>query len=174
VSAYALAFYFISVVVVGSALYVVTLRNIFRAALCLVLTFFALAGLYVLLEAEFIAAAQVLIYVGAITILILFGIMLTRRLSDQSVRQASEGRMISLIVVVVLAALIAIVLRATRFPVSPEETAHPTISYLGKLLMTQYLWPFEVVSILLLAALIGAIVIATKDEVIRKARRGAS
>lgn len=170
-SANALAFYLIAAVAVISALAVVTVRNIFRSALCLVLTFFSLAGLYVLLEAEFIAAAQVLIYVGAITILILFGVMLTYRLTDKTIRQASEGRMISLIVVMVLGCLIAIVLRATRFPVTSEPVSHPTIAYLGQLLMTQYLWPFEVVSILLLAALVGAIVIATKDETIRKARK---
>jgi NADH-quinone oxidoreductase subunit J len=171
VSSNALVFYIISAVAVVSALCVVTVRNIFRSALCLVLTFFALAGLYVLLEAEFIAAAQVLIYVGAITILILFGVMLTHRLTDKSIRQTSEGRMISLIAVAVLGGLITIVLRATRFPVSHEKLSHPTISYLGQLLMTRYLWPFEVVSILLLAALVGAIVIATKDEAIRKTRK---
>ncbi len=171
-SAHALAFFVISAITVASALCVVTLRNIFRAALCLVLAFFALAGLYVLLEAEFLAAAQVLIYVGAIMILILFGIMLTHRLTDKGVRQASEGRFISLIVVLVLGALIGIVLRATSFPIKAEEVPHPVIPYLGKLLMTQYLWPFEVVSILLLVALVGAIVIATKDEIIRKKAAG--
>jgi NADH:ubiquinone oxidoreductase subunit 6 (subunit J) len=169
---YSLAFHLISFVAVVAALFVVTVRNIFHSALCLILAFFALAGLFILLEAEFVAVAQVLIYVGAITILILFGIMLTHRLTDKGVRQASEGRFISLIVVLVLGALISIVLRATRFPVSSEEVAHPAIPYLGKLLMTQYLWPFEVVSVLLLVALVGAIVIAAKDEVIRKKAGG--
>jgi NADH-quinone oxidoreductase subunit J len=170
--AHALAFYIISSLAVISALCVVTVRNIFRAALCLVLAFFALAGLYVLLEAEFIAAVQVLIYVGAITILMLFGIMLTHRLTDKGVRQASEGRFISLIVVLVLGALVLIVLRSTSFPVSREEIASPAIPSLGKLLLTQYLWPFEVVSILLLVALIGAIVIATKDDFVEKRAEG--
>ena len=169
---YSLAFYLISFVAVVAALFVVTVRNIFHSALCLILAFFALAGLFVLLEAEFVAVAQVLIYVGAITILILFGIMLTHRLTDKGVRQASEGSFISLIVVLVLGALISIVLQATRFPVSSEEVAHSAITYLGKLLMTQYLWPFEVVSVLLLVALVGAIVIAAKDEVIRKKAGG--
>lgn len=99
---YALAFYLISFVAVVAALFVVTVRNIFHSALFLILAFFALAGLFVLLEAEFVAVAQVLIYVGAITILILFGIMLTHRLTDKGVRQASEGSFISLIVVLVL------------------------------------------------------------------------
>jgi len=170
--AHALAFYIISSLAVISALCVVTVRNIFRAALCLVLAFFALAGLYVLLEAEFIAAVQVLIYVGAITILMLFGIMLTHRLTDKGVRQTSEGRFISLIVVLVLGALVLIVLRSTSFPVSREEIASPAIPSLGKLLLTQYLWPFEVVSILLLVALIGAIVIATKDDFVEKRAEG--
>lgn len=169
---YAVAFYLISILVVGAAFCVVTVRNIFHSALCLVLAFFALSGLYILLEAEFVAAAQVLIYVGAITILILFGIMLTHRLADKGVRQASEGRFISLIVVLVLVSLISVVLRATRFPIHSEEVTHPAIPYLGKVLLTTYLWPFEVVSVLLLVALIGAIVIATKDELIRKKERG--
>jgi NADH:ubiquinone oxidoreductase subunit 6 (subunit J) len=75
-------------------------------------------------------------------------------------------------VVLVLGALVLIVLRSTSFPVSREEIASPAIPSLGKLLLTQYLWPFEVLSILLLVALIGAFVIATKDDFVEKRAEG--
>jgi NADH:ubiquinone oxidoreductase subunit 6 (subunit J) len=147
-----------------SALAVVTIRNIFRAALLLVLLFVALAAVYVTLGAEFVAAAQVLIYVGAVTILIIFAIMLTQRISDRSIRQSSEQKAVSFLVVLVLLGLLLLSIGTTirAFPKGPGLA--DTIPTIGEEMMSTYLLPFEVVSVLLLVALLGAIVLARRDE----------
>jgi NADH:ubiquinone oxidoreductase subunit 6 (subunit J) len=94
-------FYLLAAVIVVSGILVVTLRNVFHSALALVLTFFTVAGIYLMLSAEFLAAVQVLIYVGAVTILILFAIMLTHQIQSNSIRQSNEQ--------VIPAALISII-----------------------------------------------------------------
>jgi NADH:ubiquinone oxidoreductase subunit 6 (subunit J) len=157
-------FYILASVLVLSALAVVTIRNIFRAALLLVLLFVALAAVYVTLGAEFVAAAQVLIYVGAVTILIIFAIMLTQRISDRSIRQSSEQKAVSFLVVLVLLGLLLLSIGTTirAFPKGPGLA--DTIPTIGEEMMSTYLLPFEVVSVLLLVALLGAIVLARRDE----------
>jgi NADH-quinone oxidoreductase subunit J len=161
-----LAFWIISFVMIASAILVVTLRNIFHCALFLVLTLFCVAGIYVLLNAEFLAAAQVLIYVGAVAILMIFAVMLTSNLAGQRISQTSENGLIAFFVsgffVVGVVTLIyyttKIWNRATTPP--PDEN----ILIIGKSLMTKYMLPFEVVSVLLLSAMIGAIVLAREEK----------
>lgn len=159
-----IVFYIIAGLTVGSALCVVTVKNLFHCALFLVLSFFGVAGLYILLEAEFLAAVQVLIYVGAITVLILFGIMLTHKIYDKTVRQTSNQKFVSFLVVFgILLLILPVIINSFEGKFLPEHF-YLSISELGKFLMREYLLPFEVVSVVLLASLIGAIVIATKDE----------
>lgn len=156
-------FYILSAIIVGSAILVVTLKNIFHSLLFLVLTFFSIAGIYVLLHAEFIAAVQVLIYVGAITVLLIFAIMMTAQIYSPVLRQTNEQVIPGLIIVVVLLITTLIVLGNTAWRVSEKLPETQSIVTIGKSLLTTYVLPFEVVSVVLITALIGAIIIARRD-----------
>jgi NADH-quinone oxidoreductase subunit J len=156
-------FYLLSFIIIISAIYVVTLKNIFHSALFLILTLFAVAGIYVMLHAEFLAAVQVLIYVGAVSVLIIFAIMLTTQLTSRQIKQSNEQVTLGIFVcagflLVSLGSLSKTVWRIVDRPL-PEN--NPLA--MGKMLMNEYVLPFEVVSIVLLAALIGAIVLARKE-----------
>ena len=156
-------FYILAAIIIGSAVMVVSLKNIFHSALFLVLCFFSVAGIYILLEAEFLAAVQILIYVGAITVLIIFAIMLTHKLYSAKIRQSNEQVIPGLIIVGTLLVATLFALSKTAWKLSSEiPTAQSTIS-IGKLLLTTYVLPFEVVSVVLLTALIGAVIIARRE-----------
>ncbi len=158
-----LAFFALSGLTLLSALAVVTLRNLLHSALALVVTFIGVAGLYLLLQAEFIAFVQVLLYIGAVMVLILFAIMLTRRLMQQQLYQFTGKWWIAAPLSLLLAALIAPVVWTTwgaRPSVSPEPVPKEATAALGEALMTRFALPFEIASVLLLVALVGAIVIA--------------
>jgi NADH-quinone oxidoreductase subunit J len=159
-----LIFYVLAITAAGSAMMVVTLKNIFHSALFLVLAFFSIAGLYVILNAEFLAAVQVLIYVGAITILMIFAIMLTHQLFSKSLRQVNEQVIPASLIVLVFFALSIFTLVKTAWPVSGGQLPADRIFEMGRLLMSDYVIPFEVVSIVLLVALIGAIIIARRES----------
>ena len=153
---------------------VVAVKNIIHSALWLIASFFAVAAMYLLMEAEFIAIVQVLIYVGAISILILFAIMLTRHVTGEGIRQLYQRWWIALLVAAALFGLLIAPTVAgygwnTMPPAAPDQVA--TISsavQIGTAFMREYLLPFEIASVLLLVALIGAIVIAYEE---RSARR---
>ena len=165
-----IVFWILAFFTVVSAILVVSLKNIFHCALFLILCLFSVAGIYILLEAEFLAAAQVLIYVGAVAILMIFAIMLTSNLASSAIRQSNENVLVSAFVSIVFAFAMFIMLGGTRTvwsdikPAISSNFAQPNILNLGKLLMTKYVLPFEVVSVLLLAAMIGAIVLARKER----------
>lgn len=156
-------FCLLSFITILSALYVVTLRNIFHCAIFLILALFGVAGIYVLLGAEFLAAVQVLIYVGAISILMIFAIMLTAYHSSRRISQNNEQTAAAIFtcggfLLVSLGSFAYSVWRVKNSPLPENNTMS-----IGKLLMTDYVLPFEVVSILLLAAMIGAIVLARRQ-----------
>lgn len=160
-----LFFYLLSFVIIVSAIYVVSLRNIFHCALFLVLCLFSVAGIYILLEAEFLAAVQVLIYVGAVAILMIFAIMLTSRLANKKMMQSNDNVTLAIFVcagflLVSLGSFGYSVWKVVDKPLPENNTLT-----LGKLLMTDYVLPFEVVSIVLLAAMIGAIVLARREKI---------
>jgi NADH-quinone oxidoreductase subunit J len=161
-----IAFYLIAVVMVGAALRVVTTKNIVHAALYLVLVLSGVAALYILLAAEFIAITQVLVYIGAIVVLFLFGIMLTRAPVGQLEDTDNEQRAIGAVISVVLAGVMGYVLwRAftdTQFDFSGPNVVQTTNQVANSVFST-YLVPFEAISVLLLAALIGAVVLARRD-----------
>ena len=159
-----LIFYLLAGITAISALFVVTVKNIFHSALFLVLTLFSIAGIYILLGAEFLAAVQVLIYVGAITILMIFAIMLTHQLYSKSLRQVNEQVIPATLVILVFFVLSILTLVKTTWPLSENPMPADNIAEIGKLLLSDYVIPFEVVSIVLLVALIGAIVISRKDK----------
>ena len=156
-------FYILAAIIIGSSVMVVTMRNIFHSALFLVLCFFSVAGIYVLLEAEFLAAVQVLIYVGAITILMIFAIMLTHKLYNAKIRQSNEQVIPGLIIVGALLVATLFALSKTAWKLSFETPPDQSAVAVGKLLLTTYVLPFEVVSVVLLTALIGAVIIARRE-----------
>jgi NADH-quinone oxidoreductase subunit J len=157
-------FIIFSLITLGAALAVVTSKNLFHSALFLILSFVGVAGFYVLLEAPFLAAVQVLVYVGAIAILIVFAIMLTRRLMAKDLVQRNAQWVISGLVALLLFAVLGLVLRRVDWPVVEAAVPEETISILGQDLMGTYLVPFEVASVLLLVALVGSIIIARERE----------
>ena len=159
-------FYFFALMTVVSAVIVVLSKNILRAVFALLFTLFGIAGLYLFLHADFLAATQVLIYVGGVLVLLLFGIMLTQKMVEADVRSGKIQFIPTLIAMGILFAFLLFVIFQTSWaPVSSSaadstQFGTGTTSGIGNLLMTEWLLPFEIASILLLAALIGAVSIA--------------
>jgi len=156
-------FYILAAMIIGSAVMVVSMKNIFHSALFLVLCFFSVAGIYILLGAEFLAAVQILIYVGAITILMIFAIMLTHKLYSAKIKQSNEQVVPGLIIVGALLIATLFALGNTAWKLSFETPEAQSTVGIGKLLLTEYVLPFEVVSVVLLTALIGAVIIARRE-----------
>jgi NADH-quinone oxidoreductase subunit J len=159
-----ITFYTLSAIAVISAVLVVSLRSLIHCVVSLALLLLTIAGLFITLFAEFIALVQVLIYVGAVIVLFLFLIMLTYRITDKTITQTNEQKGISFIISGLLLFLLITVLNRTAWNTSQEIVAENTTSKIGNLLLTTYVLPFELISIVLLACLIGAIVIARKDK----------
>lgn len=139
-----------------SAAVVAFARRIVYSAFALLFTFFGVAGLYVLLSADFIAATQVMIYVGGILVLLLFGVMLTHKISSVDLKSPSFQRGPAAVICLILLGLLLVVIYRTPWPVRPLAPAAPTVRTIGRLLMTDFLLPFELISVLLFAVLIGA------------------
>lgn len=158
-----IAFGIIALVIVASALRVVTTNNVVHAALYLVLVLAGVAGLYFILGAEFVGTTQILVYIGAIIVLFLFGIMLTRAPIGGEADLDHDQRWIGGLIAVLLLAVISYTL-IDRFEDSelPTDTV-VTTAQVSDAIFGTYLVPFEVVSVLLLAALVGAIVVARRD-----------
>jgi NADH:ubiquinone oxidoreductase subunit 6 (subunit J) len=153
-------FYLFALITVVSAFLVVFLKNILRAAFALLFTLFGTAGLYLTLHADFLAATQVLIYVGGVLVLLLFGIMLTQRLVDVDIRTGRVQFVPSIFALVLLFGFILFVVFRSPWNAQGAANFPETTATIGTLLMTEWLLPFEVSSILLLAALVGAVSIA--------------
>ncbi len=146
------------------ALGVVTLRNLFHCALCLAATMIGIAAIYVVLQAEFLAAVQILLYVGAVVTLVIFAIMLTEHLGGKTVRQTNSQSPAAFSGLLVFVILIVTLIIKTPWPVTPMALkAKVSVMSLGKALMGTYVFPFEVISIVLIAVLVGILVIARKD-----------
>jgi NADH-quinone oxidoreductase subunit J len=156
-------FYFLAAFTVWAAAVVVFGKNIVRAAVALIFSFCGMAALYVLLDAEFLAAVQVLIYVGGITILLLFAIMLTSGIGAKTAKVVNDQVLLSVVAGIGLLVGLIYASVAGIGPVSGPPRLPETAPFLGKALLTTYALPFEVVSILLLAAMIGAIILARKE-----------
>ncbi|MGN9785172.1 NADH-quinone oxidoreductase subunit J family protein [Nonomuraea sp. ZG12] len=159
-----IVFLLLGAVAVGSALLVVTTRQLVHAALWLVVTFGALAGCYLVLTAEFVAWVQVLIYVGAVIVLLLFGIMLTRAPIGRSTDLDSGNRTAAAVVALATAAiLVTVVIDGFRMAYTPLTPGQGGAGVLGGSIFSTWVLPFEALSVLLLAALIGAIVLSRTD-----------
>jgi len=160
------AFFILSLLTIGGAVFMISFTRVVHMVISLGITFISIAGLFVLLGADFIGVAQVLVYSGAISILMLFGIMLTKHdASDEGTGRKWKNRFILLFIVIVFALLFWGIQR-TAWPASPPP-APATVSNaheIGLEVFTKYVIPFELVSVLLLVALIGAIIMAKKEE----------
>ncbi|MFP5297847.1 MAG: NADH-quinone oxidoreductase subunit J [Actinomycetota bacterium] len=160
-----ITFWVLAVIMGISALRVVTTQNVVHAALYLVGTLMGAAALYVLLLAEFVAWAQVLIYVGAVVVLMLFGLMLTRAPIGKANYDNGQRLLAALTAAVVFGVTSWILIDAfdgAELPLDGDTAVRS--ADIGELIFSNYVLPFEVVSILLLAALIGAVMIARRDD----------
>ena len=154
-------FWVLAAVILLSGLLVVSLRNIFHCALFLIICLSGVAGIYILLGAEFLAAAQVLIYVGAVAILMIFAVMLTHQLAGRKIRQTNRYASVGVLVALLFAlGARELIVRTPVWKLSTQALPEDVTLLLGRLLLTTYMLPFEVVSVLLLAALIGAVMLA--------------
>jgi len=166
----AIVFYLFAALAVIAALGVITLRNPVHSALCLAVVFVSLAGLYVLLSAPFIAAAQVMIYAGAILILFVFVIMLLSPGLDQGRGALTRQPLLAGAFGVALAVVLSIVGASAVLPAklgkfTPEFIAQAgDVQLIGAALFTDFILPFELTSVLLLAAIVGVVVLAKKNK----------
>ncbi|MFC1918462.1 NADH-quinone oxidoreductase subunit J [Chloroflexota bacterium] len=154
-----IAFWVLAIISVAAALTVVLLRDVFRAALSLVLCFLTVAGLYITLSADFLAAVQVLIYIGGISILIILAIMLTREVQQGS--PSNKLRIPAFIVAIVFLGIAGFTLINTPWQISTAAPLQPTTSALASKLLGEggFILPVEIAASLLLAAILGAIVL---------------
>ncbi len=155
-------FWVLAVVTVGAGLAVALTRNIVHSALFLVLTFIGTAGFFMLLEADFLAAVQILIYAGGVSVLLVFGVMLTRhgniKLSNPLNRYKITGGIVAALLLLLTGGLILY----SEWEVSPEalREQESTVSAIAVSMLSEYVIPFEAAALLLLVALIGAVLLA--------------
>jgi NADH-quinone oxidoreductase subunit J len=167
-SASAVIFYILSVFILGTGLLAVTTGKIFRSAIWLLFSLTGIAGLYFWLQMEFIAAVQIVVYVGGIVVLIIFSIFLTQRSGKEMPAPVRGRTLLSLLAVCAGAVLTYSLIRQYHFKPSLNPAREAGVANIGMQMLSTsehgYLLPFEVVSILLLAAMIGCIVIAIKTK----------
>lgn len=167
-------FFILTAIILTSAIAVVTLRNLFHAALALMASFLGVAGIYVLLEAGFLGMAQLLVYIGAISILIIFAVMMTRRMM-QTQETPYNAQVIAALIGTLIAMVILFAVISRLYPLTPSVDTllssapqvdpammESSVARLGRAFVSAdaYVLPFEIASVLLLAALVGSIFIA--------------
>lgn len=158
-------FYFFSFIVLGLGCITAFSRNLLHAAFALFFVLFGMSGFYILLGADFLAIIQILVYAGGISILLIFGTMLTADVSNPETSNPTFHGVYTFIIGIAFLTLLLGVLKSTKWPEMPVSVIiEPTTSSIGKLLLKEYLLPFEVVSFLLLAAMVGALVLIIKKE----------
>src|ERR1700716_4099470 len=155
------AFISIAVFTLAGALAAACLRKLIHAALCLVIAFLGLAAFYFLLGAEFVGLVQVFVYVGAVAVLIVFTILLTRR-EDEDVADFNWGGVI--VALAVFAGLAWTILKTPGLSVAAQGIEPLTVKRIGEVLMTNYVWPLQCVGLLLTTALIGALVLVMEEK----------
>ena len=149
-------FWLIAVITIACAAMVVLNNQLLYSAIALLFTLFGIAGLYIYLWADFIAGVQLLVYIGGINVLIIFGIMLTNRISSIRLSQTNVQQGVGGVVSFWLLILISMVITKTPWYQTTSAEPSSTVREVGTLLMTKYILPFEAISLLLLGALIGA------------------
>ena len=151
-----IAFGLIVAITLGSALMVVTSKQLLYSAIALLFTLFGVAGLYIFMWADFMAGVQVIVYIGGILVLLIFGIMLTNKISSVNISHTSLQRGVGAVITLGVLGFLIPMINNTAWLQLPSEEPSQTADSIGRLLMMDYLLPFEVASLLLLGALIGA------------------
>ena len=153
-------FYLIALVSIIFALLSVTLKNMFHSALALIVMLLGVAAVYIYLDAEFLALVQVLIYVGAIMTLVIFAIMLTSEIYNKNIKRHNQQKLVSLVIASSMAVFLIFVLSRFRAQDGISFFEPLTLAMIGKELLTKYVLPFELISVILLAALVGSAAIS--------------
>jgi NADH-quinone oxidoreductase subunit J len=164
-------FWVLTVITLGGGIGVVSSRNLFHSALFLILSLFGVAGYFALLSAGFLAVVQLMIYIGAIAILILFAIMFSRRLMGAEGGQNNRQWWVSLPIAVILFFILLGVVNAVAWPVSEAVPQGDSVLQLGLAFLGSYLIPFMVISVLLSVALIGAVFLAREKTEAEEAQQ---
>ena len=159
-----LLFWFISAFTIISALIVVLNNQLLYSAIALLFTLFGVAGLYIYLYADFIAGVQLLVYIGGINVLIIFGIMLTNRISSVRLSQTNIQQGVGGVFALWVFIFIGLIISKTEWYQMTSAEPSSTVREIGTLLMTKYLLPFEAASVLLLGALIGAAILSREEN----------
>ncbi len=155
------AFVLIAILTLGAALAAATLPKLIHAALCFAAAFVGVAAFYFLLGAEFVGLVQVFVYVGAVAVLIVFTILLTRRDAERARGFHWTGALIAL---AVFAGLLWAIMKTPGLSVAARPIAPLTVRQIGEALMTDYVWPLQCVGLVLTAALIGALVLVMEEK----------
>jgi NADH-quinone oxidoreductase subunit J len=154
------------IVTLLAAVCAMSLRNLVHCALTLAVSFSGVAAVYLQLDAEFVGFTEILVYVGAIAILIVMAILLTRSGETSEKSVLTSGWLAGVLVTVaVFVTLGWAVLKSTALPPPPAVEPHTTVKHIGDMLMTKYVLPLEIIALMLTAAMIGAVVIAYKEDV---------
>ena len=155
------AFLVIAIITLSGALAAATLRKLIHAALCLVIAFVGLAAYFFLLGAEFVGLVQVFVYVGAVAVLIVFTILLTRR-------EVTDERVINwggaIVALAVFGGLLWTILKTKSLAIPAPQIEPLTVKQIGEVLMTDFVWPLQCVGLVLTAALIGALVLVMEEK----------
>ncbi|WHY97495.1 NADH-quinone oxidoreductase subunit J [Peribacillus simplex] len=159
-----IAFIGLALVAILGGVLLITLTKVVHMVIALVFTFLGIAGIYMLLSAEFVAIVQILIYSGAITIVMLFGIMLTNHQENDAAAKGGWGKFSLLAAIAGFAVAVYLGIYNLDIPVQPTALHEENTKQIGIELFSKYVIPFEVMSVLLLVALVGAIVLAKKDD----------
>jgi len=159
------AFYLLAGICIVGAAGVAFSRNIIYSALSLMVSFLGVAGLYVILNADFVAGVQVLIYVGGVLVLTLFAVMLTAQIQDIKVSNRSVGRLPALLIVIGTFVVMRRAFAGAVWRDDPLIVTETSTYEVGNALLTDYILPFELASLVLLAVLVGAVVLSRKEVV---------
>lgn len=157
-------FILFAIFVISGAVLMINLTKVIHMVVALAATFIGLAGLYVLLNAEFVAFSQVMIYGGAVTILMMFGVMMTRHEEDEEEPKRPLHNNLLLIGIVIFFGVLFFSIQKASFPTGNASPTEDQTHTLGEMMFTQHVIPFELVSLLLTVAFIGAIIIAKREE----------
>jgi NADH-quinone oxidoreductase subunit J len=155
------AFIVIAILTLAGALAAATLSKLIHAALCLVIAFVGIAAFFFLLGAEFVGLVQVFVYVGAVAVLIVFTILLTRH-EDENTGGFNWGGVA--IAVAVFAGLIWVILQTPGLSIGAPEIEALTVKRIGEVLMADYIWPLQCIGLLLTAALIGGLILVMEEK----------
>ncbi len=155
-------FYVLALIIVVSAAMVVFNKNVVHSAFSLFFTLFAISGIYVLLKADFIALTQIMVYVGGILILLIFGVMMTTKVTNVELKTKNLNTIPSLVFSIGIVTILIFVIFSTKWNIRLGLDSEETVTQIGIMLLSKYLLPFEIASIVLLVALIGSAMFARR------------